>query len=351
MSTELGKQILEAVKSYVATHVERVLARVDQLATALEQLQTTVRSLPQPEKGERGEPGVAGQTPTSEELRGLIAPLIPQAIPGPPGPAGCHGEKGESPSEAQLLAIIHPLIPAPIVGPAGPPGEKGDTPTAEQLQAIVQRLIPPPVPGERGAPGERGERGAPGDRGADGLAPSADELRAIIAPLIPAPVTGERGADGINGKDGRDGTNGRDALDLEVLPEIDEARGYPRGTYARHAGGLWRSFESTLGMRGWECIVEGVADETETLLDDGRTVVRRTIYSSGRVFERSASAATVLDKGVYKADVPYAPGDAVTWAGSLWIAQRREASLPYGKPSTPGSGWRLAVKAGRDART
>jgi hypothetical protein len=58
----------------------------------------------------------------------------------------------------------------------------------------------------------------------------------------------------------------------------------------------------------------------------------------------------VLDRGVYKHDAPYSPGDAVTWAGSIWIAQRRDDSIPYGKPGTPNSGWRLAVKAGRDAR-
>jgi hypothetical protein len=354
MSTELGKQIVEAVKRYVATHVERVLSRVEQVASSLEQLQTFVRSLPEPQKGDKGEPGADGRSPTSDELRALIAPLIPEVTPGPPGERGAPGEKGDSPSNEQLLAIIRPLVPAAIPGERGPPGEKGErgadgrTPAADELRAIIEPLIPEAIPGpsgERGPPGEKGERGA------DGRTPAADELRAIIEPLIPAPLPGERGIDGINGKDGRDGVDGRDALHLEILPAIDEARSYPRGTYARHAGGLWRSFEATAGMRGWECIVEGVAEESESLLEDGRTLVRRTVYSSGRTLERSVSMAVILDKGVYRADTQYSAGDTVTWAGSMWIAQRRDASLPYGKPSTPGSGWRLAVKAGRDART
>jgi hypothetical protein len=104
-------------------------------------------------------------------------------------------------------------------------------------------------------------------------------------------------------------------------------------------------------MRGWECIVDGIADETETLSSDGRTVTRKTIYSSGREYERSFTMAVVLDKGVYKADASYAPGDAVTWAGSIWIAQQRDSTMGYGKPGSPGSGWRLSVKAGRDARS
>lgn len=356
MSTELGKQILEAIKAYVASHVERVLARVNQLAASLDELQTTVRSLPAPQRGEKGEPGDAGRTPTSEELTALIAPLIPAPIPGPPGAPGAPGEpgaKGDMPSTEDLLAIIQPLVPPAIPGrdgEPGAPGADGHTPTAEELRSIITPLIPSPIPGRDGEPGEPGKPGEPGAPGADGHTPTTEELRSIITPLIPSPIPGERGKDGVDGKDGRNGVDGRDALQLEVLPAIDEARSYPRGTYARHAGGLWRSFEATHGMRGWECIVEGIAEETETLQEDGRTIIRRTLYSSGRMFERSISMAVVLDKGVFKADARYAPGDAVTWAGSVWIAQSRADGSPYGKPGTPASGWRLAVKAGRDAR-
>lgn len=312
MSTELGRQILEAVKAYVASHVERVRSRVEQVASSLDELRITVESLPKPQKGDKGDRGDDGHPPTTEQLRDIIAPLIPAAVP---GQAGERGEKGEPPGTEELLAMIRPLVPR-----AAPPGERG----------------------------ERGERG---QAGIDGHTHSVEELREIITPLIPAPIAGESGIDGSNGRDGRDGADGRDAAQIDVLPVIDESRSYPRGTYARQAGGLWRAFESTHGMRGWECIVEGIAEESETLCEDGRTLVRRTLYSSGRTFERSITMATVLDKGVYKTDVQYAPGDAVTWAGSVWIAQRRDdIALPYGKPGTAGSGWRLAVKAGRDAR-
>lgn len=314
---EIGRQILDAVKAYVA-------AQVQPLRESLQQAHAQLMTMPQPLRGERGEKGEAG-------------------------PAG------ESPSEAALLKLITPLIPAPLKGERGEKGEQGreglegkpgkdaPPPSEDELRALITPLIPAPVQGETGPRGERGEKGA---------APSADELRALIVPLIPAPVCGEKGADG---KDGRDGEPGRDALALEILPEIDEARSYPRGTYAKHAGGLWRAFESTQRLRGWECLVEGIAQETEELADDGRTLVRRTVYSSGREFSREFRFSTVLDRGVYKAEHSYAPGDAVTWAGSIWIAQKLDSngvSAPsYGKPGTAGSGWRLAVKAGRDARS
>jgi hypothetical protein len=313
MSTELGRQILDAVKTYVAGHVDRVLARVEQISTAVDDLRSVVRSLPAPETGPKGDRGDDGLTPSSDELRALIAPMIPAPIPGPAGPTGERGADGE-------------------------------TPTVEQIEKLIRPLIPPAIPGEPGRPGE------PGVPGINGRTPSADELRDLMTPLIPAPIIGERGADGLHGKDGRDGVDGRDALQLDILPTIDQSKSYCRGSYARHAGGLWRAFESTHGMRGWECLVDGIADETESVLDDGRTIVRRTVYSSGRTFERTINTSVVLDRGVYKSDAPYKPGDAVTWAGSIWIAQRRDDATPYAKPGTPNSGWRLAVKAGRDAR-
>ena len=352
---EIGRMILDAVKAYVT-------AQVQPLRESLAAAHARLINMPQPlqgERGEKGEPGPAGDSPSEAALLALITPLIPAPIKGEPGERGEKGERGErgeqglAPSELFLRELIIPLIPKPLKGAQGEKGDQGlqglegkpgkdaARPTQEELRALIVPLIPAPVQGETGPRGERGEQGA---------APSADELRTLIIPLIPAPVCGEKGADG---KDGRDGDPGRDALALEILPEIDQAHSYPRGSYAKHEGGLWRAFESTQRMRGWECLVEGIAHESEELSPDGRTLVRRTIYSSGREFQREFRFSTVLDRGVYKAEHAYAPGDAVTWAGSIWIAQQVEADRGppvYGKPGTAGSGWRLAVKAGRDAR-
>lgn len=53
-----------------------------------------------------------------------------------------------------------------------------------------------------------------------------------------------------------------------------------------------------------------------------------------------------LDRGVWAEDGQYEKGDAVSWAGSFWIAQRDNP----GKPDSTDSGWRLAVKRGRDGK-
>lgn len=52
----------------------------------------------------------------------------------------------------------------------------------------------------------------------------------------------------------------------------------------------------------------------------------------------------IIDRGVFKEGSPYERGDAVTYGGSLWIAQKDD---PEGKPGLSDD-WRLAVRKGRD---
>jgi hypothetical protein len=66
----------------------------------------------------------------------------------------------------------------------------------------------------------------------------------------------------------------------------------------------------------------------------------------GEVKEYPLTVPSMIDRGVFKAGAQYDCGDAVSWAGSLWIAQRATSE----KPDGPSSGWRLAVKKGRDGK-
>lgn len=144
----------------------------------------------------------------------------------------------------------------------------------------------------------------------------------------------------------KDGEPGRDALQLELQPQIDQEKSYPRGTYARHAGGLWRAFEATKGLHGWECIVEGIA-ELRIDQPSGREFALVVRTSSGAEVLKSIKVAALVDKGVFRVEEAYEAGDGVTWGGSFFIAQK---DAPVGKPGEPGcDGWRLAVKRGRDA--
>lgn len=144
----------------------------------------------------------------------------------------------------------------------------------------------------------------------------------------------------------KNGENGRDALDIEILPAIDESKNYPRGTYASHNGGLWKSYQMTVGMKGWECIVDGVAEvEVKHDESDPRVIFLGIKKSSGALSHEHITIPAVIDKGIYNPESLYEKGDGVTWAGSYWIANDE----PDHKPGT-GDGWRLAVKKGRDGK-
>ncbi|EGE0956874.1 phage portal protein, partial [Escherichia coli] len=139
--------------------------------------------------------------------------------------------------------------------------------------------------------------------------------------------------------------DGRDATALEVLPAIDDQKSFPRGTYATHLGGFWRAYEKTHGMRGWECLVDGVADIDVSMTGERlfSVVIRQ---SSGQCTEKTFSLPVMLYRGVFRAGETYHPGDTVTWGGSLWHCNSMTADKPG---DAHASGWTLAAKRGRDA--
>ncbi|CZX68956.1 phage gp6-like head-tail connector protein [Enterobacter hormaechei] len=145
---------------------------------------------------------------------------------------------------------------------------------------------------------------------------------------------------------GKDGADGRDALALEILPFIDEEKSYPRGSYATHNGGLWRAYEKTHGMRGWECLVDGVAG-IDIQQSEQRCFTLKVNRTSGTSETKSFDVPVMIYQGVFKAGQEYLPGDTVTWGGSLWHCDERTQD----KPGEAGSkGWTLAAKRGRDGR-
>lgn len=60
---------------------------------------------------------------------------------------------------------------------------------------------------------------------------------------------------------------------------------------------------------------------------------------------KSVRLPSIVDRGPYKAGDGYDKGDAVSYGGSLWIAQEPTGDKPDGSKA-----WRLAVKKGRDAK-
>lgn len=183
---------------------------------------------------------------------------------------------------------------------------------AAEAAALVD--VPEPIPGKDAEPVDL-----------QALARSAAEL-------IPVPEV-------------RQPQDGRDALHLEILPAIDESKSYPRNTYAKHDGGLWRSFEQTSGMRGWECIVEGLKSVSVTQDGDREFSVTLAKSSGAEVVQKFAMPIQIY-KGVHRDGEKYDAHDNVTWAGSQWTSTKSENT---DKPGTSDA-WTLCVKAGRNGK-
>ena len=229
-------------------------------------------------------------------------------------------------------------LPAPLNGRDGRDGVDGKDAPAVDVELIVAdavKLIPVPLDGKQGPVGDKGE---PGLNGRDFALDN--EVVAVIQQTVEAAVGALPVA-----KDGRDGVAGRDALELNILPQIDETRSYPRGTWARHAGGLFAAISDTHGMRGWECIVNGSLPPVFEQLSE-RSFVAKQQMSDGTVVSSAFSMPVAIYRGVYEDAGQYDKGDLVTYGGSVWHCD----TPGKGKPGDPDSGWTLAVKKGRDGK-
>lgn len=83
--------------------------------------------------------------------------------------------------------------------------------------------------------------------------------------------------------------------------------------------------------------------------DDGRIVIWQFFRGEKLLKEVRHVTATVLDRGVWR-EGKFFKGDGVSWGGSFWIAQRETDEKPGEGKSGDNSGWRLAVKRGRDGK-
>ena len=217
------------------------------------------------------------------------------AVPGERGPQGERGDPG-------------PEGPA---GPQGAPGADGRD-GAEGPQGVQGPPGERGADGERGLPGADGKDGAPGEPGAIGPAGEPGQPGAEGTPGrdgrdgLPGPA-GEKGADGRHGLDGKDGAPGKDGLD-------------------------------------------GLGFDDIQVEYDGERRFSLKFVQGDRVKEFGAFTLPVMiDRGVFKQGTSYEQGDAVSWGGSIWIAQSATSAKP-GESGQESRAWRLGVQRGRDGK-
>lgn len=202
---------------------------------------------------------------------------------------------------------------------------KPDTVTidVDQIAKAAAELIPVPKDGKDGLDGADGKDGLDGS---DGL-------------------IGQKGADGVNGRDGKDGKDGESVSAETVIASVS-------ASFERRFSDMQLSWERQArdtfekavdripipkdGVNGKDALpVESIG-----IVQDGRDVVIK-LGDTKHVIKLD----TVIDRGVWR-EAEYEKGDAVTYGGSLWIAQD---SGDHGAPGT-SKAWRLAVKKGRDGK-
>lgn len=165
--------------------------------------------------------------------------------------------------------------------------------------------------GAVGAPGPQGEPGPPGPQGPAG--PKGE-----IGPAGPAGAQGPRGEKGLDGRDGQSGLPGRDGKD--GAPGLDGKDG-----------------------------ADGLGFDDLRVEYDGQRTMSLVLERGERVKRFDLRLPIVLDRGVFETGKAYEPGDAVTWAGSLFIAQAPTSAKP-GEAGEASRAWRLAVKRGGEGK-
>jgi hypothetical protein len=274
--------------------------------------------------------------------------------------------------------------------PAGPKGDQGPQGEPGEFVEGPQGVPGESIKGDKGDQGERGEKGEPGltikgepgergEKGMDGKdadpVPVAQIVKDVahivtedLRPVVEQRLSeiqgkdgkdgkdGDKGTDGRDGRDAKDGINGsdgRDALQIDILPAINEAKSYPRGTFAKYRGGIVRALrntdplgeDGTIEQRGWEVIVEGIHGISWTQSEDWRTLSVECGITSGAKSVSTFYFPVLIDKGVWKVGIEYTQGDVVSKDG-MWICQSEKTSAQPGMSPD----WRLSVKKPRDGK-
>lgn len=268
-------------------------------------VEKAVAALPVPTNGRDGKDGVDGVSVDPAVVEALIATHVAKAVSALPVPRDGKDGRDIDPAALEVVVSAHVekairAIPLPKDGQDGAPGSDGRSVTIEEVVPFIAKEIEQRVAALPVAKDRIGFTGAVIDRDGHLVVTRSDGTTHDVGVVI--------GADGKDGLDGKDaiGTPGQDGLGFDDMESaaFDAARKAVIFTYRR-------------GEQSKELVVPipGVLTYRE----------------------------------VFKAGVKYEAGDAVTWAGSLWIATEATSAKP-GEMSLESRAWRLAVKKGSDGK-
>jgi len=331
---EMNTRLIDGMLDEILPHFKAMKDRCDRLEARVAELEAG-----KPEKGERGEKGEPGID-------------------------------GKDIDEDTVVLRVHDLMVVPKDGAPGKDGKDADPEAVRDMvdDAVSKRFDAlPRLPvssliDEKGnlvnlfANGEKQEVGRV--RGASVMDGKVDDRGVLILRMSDGREiqTGiVRGKDGEGGRQGDAGRPGRDAVEIQIMPGIDESKTYPEGVFARYRGGLIRAERATspiedgdIKAAGWGTILNGIAEQAEETIDGGRFTEKLTVYTDGSVVRHRIKSQALIYRGLWTAG-NYLQGDQVTWAGGMWVAMQDTDEAP-GTKKDDTSHWRLSVKKGRDGK-
>ena len=305
--------MVEIVRGYVAAELEPLHAENKSLADANALLAERIAILekrPMP-NAIKGDPGEVDMAAVDALLAGKVAASISAAFEALPVP-----QDGKSIDMAEVKALVDEAV---ALIPCAADGADCDMDAVEaMLDAKIAAVVAAFPPAEKGDPGEV----------------DMAEVRRVIAEevvvavsTLPPPQKGEDGKDG-----------------LSLANAIIDREGCLIVTFS---DGRDKNLGCVVGKHG----EDGADGETFTLDDfdivpiDERSI--KLMFTRGDICHSFELEFPVpVYRGVFRDGEEYARGDMVTWAGSLWHADKSTSE----KPDAPDGGWRLAVKRGRDGR-
>lgn len=295
-------ELAPVIREFVASETGPLLKRISELEVR------------QPERGEKGIDGKDGAAGANGR----------DGVDGRDGAPGRDGVDAAAVTDEQIALAVarHMEANPPAAGKDGRDGVDGAA----------------GIDGKDGAAGRDGVDGAPGEKGADGR----------------DGVDGTAGRDGVDGKDGASGEKGADGADGvglagavidrsgDLVVTLTNGEHKNLGPVLGKDGANGRDgAPGEAGVDGRDGI-DGLGFDDFDLIETDKGLVLR--FARGAMV-KEFSLPVVIDRGVWQPG-EYAKGSGVSWGGSWWIAQKDTEA----KPDTPDSGWRLAVKRGRDGK-
>lgn len=365
--------LMDGIAPVLRGYVETAFAPIGARMLALEK---RFDELPQPRDGKDADPV-------------LILRLVEETVGKiPPAPAGADGKDADP---ALVADLVEKAVSAIKPAKDGEPGPPGQSVTVEQLAPLVaetvakeiERIVPQIPSGDKGEPGEPGKSVTAEElmplvvaevaKAVSLLEPPAlpvEEIERIVSDKVSAAV-----AEMPSPRDGKDADPAQVAA--LVVAEVEKAvAAIPvakdgvglAGALIDRDGNLVVTLTDgntkTLGaVVGKDVDLNAVAEMVKAEVakiptpKDGVDGVGfddiDLVEVDGLLNLRFSRGDTVkdfiipvpIDQGVWT-EKPYRKGSGVTWGGSFWIAQKDTSA----KPDTPDSGWRLAVKRGRDGK-